>query len=143
MSDPNQNPDSQQQPGQQYPPAAYPPAQYTPAAPAQYPPAQYPPAQYPPAQYAPAPYPTAPPTNVLAIIALVLAFVFPIGGIVLGHIALSQIKRTGEQGHGLALAGTIIGYAFTILAILAVIAYVIFIIFIIGVSAYSNTQYQY
>ncbi|GGF40137.1 DUF4190 domain-containing protein [Subtercola lobariae] len=128
MSDPNANPTDA------YPPAQYPPAQYSPA--------QYPPAQYAsPAQYAPNPYPAAAATNVFAIVALVLAFVVPIGAIVVGHIALSQIKRTGEQGRGIALAGTIIGYAFTILAILAVLAYVVFIFFIIGVSA-SSARYD-
>jgi hypothetical protein len=57
----------------------------------------------------------------------VLAFVFPLGGIVCGHIARGQIKRTGEGGDGLALAGLIIGYAFTGLILLIVIGYVIFI----------------
>lgn len=30
--------------------------------------------------------------------------------VITGHIALSQIKRTGETGRGMALAGLIIGY---------------------------------
>ncbi len=30
-------------------------------------------------------------------------------GIICGHIALGQIRRTGEAGHGLALAGTVLG----------------------------------
>lgn len=75
----------------------------------------------------PAPAPAAPytaaapagkPTNVLAIIALIAAFVFPLAGIICGHIALGQIKKTGEGGHGLALWGTILGYVFTILWLL-------------------------
>ncbi|WP_245819651.1 DUF4190 domain-containing protein [Rhodococcoides yunnanense] len=46
----------------------------------------------------------------MAIAALVGAlFIAPLG-IILGHISLSQIKRSGEQGRGLALAGAIIGY---------------------------------
>ncbi len=68
-----------------------------------------------------APYAAAPaskPTNVLAIIALIGAFVFPLAGIICGHIALGQIKKTGEGGHGLALWGTILGYVFTILWLL-------------------------
>jgi len=71
--------------------------------------------------------PAAPPaapsgaTNTLAIIALIAAFVLPPAGIVVGHIALGQIKRTGEAGHGLALWGTILGYLFTI-------AYVMFFV---------------
>ncbi len=51
-------------------------------------------------------------TNVFAIVSLVLAIVgVSIGGVILGHISLNQIKKTGEAGHGLALAGLIVGYA--------------------------------
>jgi Domain of unknown function (DUF4190) len=67
--------------------------------------------QYPsPAQqyqgYAPAPAKT----NTLAIIALVSSFFISLLGIILGHIALNQIKTTGEGGRGLAIAALIIGY---------------------------------
>lgn len=67
----------------------------------------------------------APPTNTLAILALVLAFVISPGGIICGHIALSQIKRTGEGGHGLALAGLIVGYVFTGIWVLIILFYII------------------
>lgn len=40
----------------------------------------------------------------------VSSFVVSIAGIVTGHIALRQIRRTGEGGRGLAIAGLIIGY---------------------------------
>jgi Domain of unknown function (DUF4190) len=72
----------------------------------------------------PTPYaaaPMGPRTNTLAIVALILAFVVAPGGIITGHIALGQIKRTGEAGHGLALAGTVLGYVFTIIWILVVL----------------------
>jgi len=68
--------------------------------------------------YAPAGAPLEERTNVLAIVALVAAFVVPLVGIICGHIALSQIKRTGERGHGLALAGTVLGYVFVALGLL-------------------------
>jgi uncharacterized protein DUF4190 len=55
-------------------------------------------------------YPPAPRTNPLAIVSFVSAFVVSIVAVITGHIALSQIKRTGEGGHGFALAGLIIGY---------------------------------
>jgi len=42
-------------------------------------------------------------------------------GIVLGHISLAQIKRTGEQGRGLAIAGLVIGYIFTGLLVLSIV----------------------
>jgi len=35
---------------------------------------------------------------------------FPLLAIPFGHIARSQIRRTGEQGSGVALAGLILGY---------------------------------
>jgi peptidyl-prolyl cis-trans isomerase B (cyclophilin B) len=59
----------------------------------------------------PAPvYVSIPPTNGMAIAALVLAFVFFPLGIVLGHVARGQIKRSGEGGRGLATAALILGY---------------------------------
>ena len=73
----------------------------------------------------PTPY-TAPaaaparPTNTLAIIALVGAFVIPLAGIIVGFIALGQIKKTGEGGHGLALAGVILGIVFSVLWLIVV-----------------------
>jgi hypothetical protein len=76
---------------------------------------------------APGYYPAAP-TNTLAILALVFGFVFPIAGIVCGHIARSQIKRTGESGDGLAVAGLILGYVLTGLTVLFVVIYMIFFI---------------
>lgn len=98
-------------PAPEPPPLAYP----EPPAPVHYPPA--------PTQYGPAPmqYPVVMPvayvpvqrTNGLAIAALVCPLVtcvlFPLG-IIFGHIALSQISRTGEGGRGLAIAGLIISY---------------------------------
>ena len=49
------------------------------------------------------------PTNTMAILALVLAFVFPPAALVLGIVARRQIRETGEEGDGLALAGVIVG----------------------------------
>ena len=64
-------------------------------------------------------------TNGLAIASLACGlaqFVFgplaTIPAIVFGHMARYQIKRTGEQGDGLALAGLILGWATVILGIL-------------------------
>ena len=44
-----------------------------------------------------------------------------IPAIVFGHMARHQIKRTGEQGAGLALAGLILGWAMVILAIVLIV----------------------
>jgi hypothetical protein len=68
-------------------------------------------------------------TNGLAVASLACAlaqFVFgplaAIPAIVFGHVARHQIKRTGEQGAGLALAGLILGWAAAILAILLIVS---------------------
>jgi peptidyl-prolyl cis-trans isomerase B (cyclophilin B) len=60
-------------------------------------------------------------TNTMAIVGLILAFVFPLVGAIIGHVALGQIKKSGEEGRGLALAAVIIGWVFTAVAILAVV----------------------
>jgi hypothetical protein len=70
---------------------------------------------YPPYQQPYGPHPAAP-TNGMAITALVCGVAsFVVGitfipAIVCGHIAQRQIRQTGEQGGGLALAGLILGY---------------------------------
>jgi hypothetical protein len=51
-----------------------------------------------------------PRTNTLALLSFIFCLLGGLLGIVFGHIALSQIKRTGEGGRGLAIAGLVIGY---------------------------------
>ena len=105
-----------------------------------------PPAYVPVSPYAPSSYgPPAPRTNVLAIVSLILScaglffwLLLPIGGIITGHIALGQIKRTGEGGRPLAMAGVIVGYVLAGLAIIGIVLYVIFIIFVIGIAGTSG-----
>lgn len=91
-------------------------------------------------QYAAAPgyggYPAGPKYNVMAIVSFVSSlvglFVIPIigqiVGIITGHISLNQLKTSGENGRGLALAGTIIGWVSLGLAILAIILIFAFVI---------------
>jgi peptidyl-prolyl cis-trans isomerase B (cyclophilin B) len=62
----------------------------------------------------------------MAIASLICAFVFAPLGIVFGHISLSQIKRTGEEGHGLAVAGLVISYLITVGSIIVLTAAVLF-----------------
>jgi hypothetical protein len=93
-------------PGAQYPPPSYPPPPYTGTAYSGY-------SGYPEAQQQP--------TNRLAIWSLVLSLVgIPLGffiigdlaliaGVVTGIMALAQIKRTNQQGSGLAIAAIAIG----------------------------------
>jgi uncharacterized membrane protein len=62
--------------------------------------------------------PAAPRTNSLAVASLacgagqlILGPLSGIPAIVLGHVARGQIRRTGEDGAGLALAGLLLGWA--------------------------------
>jgi hypothetical protein len=75
------------------------------------------------------------PTNTMAILALVLAFVFAPAGLVLGIIARKQIRQTGEEGAGLALAGIIVGGIATALFALMIV------FMIIAMSAASSYSY--
>lgn len=50
-------------------------------------------------------------TNVVAIFAFACSFVFSIGAIILGHLALSSISKSYQRGKGLAFAGLVLGYA--------------------------------
>jgi peptidyl-prolyl cis-trans isomerase B (cyclophilin B) len=83
---------------------------------------------YPPPPYTGYGYPQPRPTNTLAIASLVCAFVFAPLGILFGHMSLSQIKKTGEEGRGLAVAGLVIGYVVTALTILFVALSVLFFV---------------
>jgi hypothetical protein len=55
--------------------------------------------------------------STLAITAFICAFVTALPGIVLGHLALRDIARTGKRGHGLAVAALILSYLFVALTI--------------------------
>lgn len=75
------------------------------------------------------------PTNTMAILALVMAFVFAPAGLILGIVARKQIARTGEEGSGLALAGIIVGGFFTaIFALFLIFAIIAFA----GAASYST-----
>ena len=84
--------------------------------------------------YAPQAY--ARPTNTMAILALVMAFVFAPAGLILGIVARRQIKQTGEEGEGLALAGIIVGGLFTAIFVLLIVIWIIAIVSISSGGAY-------
>ena len=65
-------------------------------------------------------------TNTFAIVSLVTSFFVAILGIIFGFLALSQIKKSGESGRGLAIAGIIIGFVgvgFWIIWIIVIVAF--------------------
>ncbi|MFJ4037051.1 septum formation family protein [Microbacterium sp. NPDC090007] len=73
-------------------------------------------------------------TNTLSIVAIVLGFLFPIGGVVAGTLSLAQIKRTGEKGRGFALTGIVAGAVLTVVGFVAALAFVVFAVFGAGAS---------
>jgi hypothetical protein len=91
----------------------------------------------------PLPYQAHRPYNTWAIVSASFAAstilgTWCLGGIIAvitGHVARSQIKRTGEAGDGLALAGLIAGYISIGLFFLLVLAYIAFFGFFIIFAA--------
>jgi hypothetical protein len=140
MTDPNQPPVNKPDSTEPTPPAYAPPAPpaygATPAAPA------YGDAPAAPQAYAPQGYgqPAAGEKwNVLAIISLVSAFFVSLAAVICGHIALSQIKKTGEKGRGLAIAGLVIGYLGLITGLIFIV--VVVLATIAGINQGSYTTY--
>ncbi|GHD80055.1 uncharacterized protein DUF4190 [Salinibacterium amurskyense] len=74
--------------------------------------------------------------NVLSIISLVTSIIgLSLVGIITGHIGLSQIKKTGEQGNVLAIIGLILGYLGFVIGLIVAIT-IIGAATIGGVSSY-------
>lgn len=76
-------------------------------------------------------------TNGLAIASLIVAFIVAPVGAILGHVSLGQIKKNNEGGRGLALAGIIIGWAFTAIGLITSI------FMIMGAMAAINAANEY
>jgi len=71
------------------------------------------------------------PTNGLAVASLVCGigqiviwFVGGVAAVILGHMALRQIRQTGEDGAGMARAGLILGYLGVALTAIGTIAFI-------------------
>lgn len=78
-------------------------------------------------------------TNTMSVVGLVLAFFFPIVGLVLSIIGLRQCREKGEGGRGLAIAGIVISILEIISAIVICIVYAIFIVGILNAAAGGAT----
>ena len=86
-------------------------------------------------------------TNVLAIVALVagiagltvVPFLASIVAVVTGHMARKEVRRTGEQGDGLALAGLITGYIGIGLGLLVAMLLIAFfgVVIASGINSYG------
>lgn len=90
--------------------------------------------------------PVSRPINSLAIVSLVAGiagyviphpFIAGLVAIVTGHVARSQIRRTGEAGARLALAGLILGYLHLLISVL-VVGFILLVV--LGFGAYILSQ---
>lgn len=98
-----------------------------------------------PQSYAQAAYAQAPQRNNLALFSLILSIVglatgglTAIGGIVLGHMAKQQIRRTGETGEDLATWGLILGYVVAGITVLALLFWLLLMFVFVGGFALSH-----
>jgi hypothetical protein len=88
-------------------------------------------------------------TNTLAIVSLIasisgfviLPFIGSVVGVITGHMSLNQLKTSGEQGRGMALAGTIVGWVGLGLAIIGIIAAIAFFAFFMSVYQQTGGTY--
>ena len=102
----------------------------------------------PPGGGGPTPLYAARPTNTLAIVSLVAGvacwvvapFVGAIVAVVTGHMARSQIRRTGEGGEGMALAGLILGYIHLALVVLVGGLIILIVIGLFATGAHFTTH---
>ena len=63
--------------------------------------------------------------NKFATLSIVFAFVFAPVGAALGHVALSQIKRSGQRGRERAIVGLTISYVIIVLAVIALVIWLL------------------
>lgn len=87
-------------------------------------------------------------TNPLAIASLVCSigswFILPIvgaiAGVVLGHVALSQIRRSDgtQDGHGMAVTGLVVGYIHLAIVPIIIVLVILFVAGVIGAASLSS-----
>ncbi|OWM00724.1 hypothetical protein B7435_19290 [Mycolicibacterium peregrinum] len=73
----------------------------------------------------PPPSPPRDEANTFATLSVVFAFLFAPAGAVLGHLGLSQIKRTGQRGRDRALVGLSLSYTLIVIAVAALVIWAV------------------
>ena len=83
-------------------------------------------------------------TNLMAVAAFALSVLgcllapAALGGVVCGHIARSQIRRSGEAGDSWALAGLILGYLLIALSLAGLLMFGGMMLTMFGIMAFST-----
>jgi Domain of unknown function (DUF4190) len=60
---------------------------------------------------------------ITSLVGLLFCGIPSIAGLVLGIIAMRETRRTGQDGHGLAVAGTVVGGVVTVAWVLSLVLY--------------------
>ncbi|MEU8398741.1 DUF4190 domain-containing protein [Nonomuraea sp. NPDC048892] len=81
---------------------------------------------------------------VLGIIGLIFCGLTSIPGVILGHIALNRIKRTGEEGSGMAVGGLVTSYITVVIWVLCWLIFGGMLLSLMGLSAAAtSSSYDY
>jgi K+-transporting ATPase c subunit len=80
--------------------------------------------------------------SALPVLALIMAFVFPLAGAIIGHVALNQMRdgRIVDTNRSLAKAGMILGWVFTGVLVIFIGFYVVGMIWLIS-RGYDISDY--
>ncbi|PWJ55870.1 protein of unknown function [Quadrisphaera granulorum] len=79
--------------------------------------------------------PPARPTDTMAVLGLVFAFVFAPLGLVFSILGLKNTRRDGTQGRGLALAGLWVSIAVLALVILAFALWLLLVVALVATGS--------
>lgn len=82
-------------------------------------------------------------TNTMALLSLIFGILFfvplaPIFAIIFGFIGLDQIKNTGEEGKGMAIAGLVLGFFWLLIYILLIVAFFMLLSYVTVNPAITN-----
>lgn len=66
-------------------------------------------------------WPPRPPLNTYAVLSLIFGVLVPPAGVALGHLALPQIRRTGQRGWLVAVCGLVIGYLLSVVLLVLLV----------------------
>ena len=67
-------------------------------------------------------------TNTCAVVGFILSFFCGFAGLIISIIALNQIKKTGEKGKGLAIAGIVITIISMVISLFIGVFYSVFVV---------------
>lgn len=70
--------------------------------------------------------PLAKASLILGVLAPFMCAATSVPAIITGHMALSRIRRSGDEGRGMAIAGLVLGHIFTAFCVLWILVFILF-----------------